>query len=116
MLESWIVIDGGIKSDISPANAPGFAADIVETTQRVDGIVLDYSVASLDKVDEILGDFHAEWVTVEEIAGTVFGFGCYVGEVFVCNGAGCWRQASQDEIESVYGVPLVIVLETSCWK
>lgn len=41
-----------LKYDISPSNAPRFAADIVQTTKRLDGIVLDYSIASLEKVDD----------------------------------------------------------------
>ena len=61
-----------LKYDISPSNAPRFAADIVQTTKRLDVIVLDYSIASLEKVDEILGRFHEEKVTVESIAGTAF--------------------------------------------
>lgn len=100
-----------LKYDIVPENAPLFAADIVAIAKSVDGVTLDYSVKSLETVDRIIGGFHEEEKTVEEIAATVFGFGCYVGEVFVKNVGATWRAASQEEIENVYGVPLILQLK-----
>lgn len=99
-----------LQYDIVPENAPRFAADIVATTRKIRRETLDYSVKSLKIVDEIIGDFHSEGVSVEDIAATVFGFGCYVGEVFVKHAAGKWRSATQEEIDNFYGVPLIVVL------
>ena len=99
-----------LKYDITPSNAPRFANDIVNTTKRVDGIILDYSVASLQKLDGILGRFHTEGVSPESIAAKVFGFGCYVGEVFVRNAGAKWRMATQEEIDTIYGVPLILMI------
>jgi len=99
-----------LKYDITPANAPRFAADIVARTKKVDGATLDYSVKSLTVVDRIIGGFHEQGKAVEEIAATVFGFGCYVGEVFVRNNGAKWRSATQEEMDNLYGVPLIVVL------
>jgi hypothetical protein len=100
-----------LKYDIVPENAPLFAADIVASAKNIDGVTLDYSVKSLEEVDRIIGRFHEQGKTVEEIAETVFGLGCYVGEVFVKNVGGSWLAATQEEIENVYGVPLIVQLK-----
>lgn len=99
-----------LKYDITPENAPLFAADIVASTKRVDGVTLDYSVKSLQNVDQIIGGFHEDGVALDDIAATVFGFGCYVGEVFVRNARATWRAATQEEINNFYGVPLILEL------
>lgn len=101
-----------LKYDILPENAPLFAADIVATAKKNNGAVLDYSVKSLAIVDRIIGDFHKQGATVEEIAESVFGYGCYVGEVFVRNAGAAWRAATDDEIENIYGVPLILELDS----
>jgi hypothetical protein len=100
-----------LKFDIIPENAPLFAADIVASAKSIDGVTLDYSVKSLEIVDRIIGGFHEEGKTVEEMAATVFGFGCYVGGVFVKNVGATWRAATQEEIENIYGVPLIVQLK-----
>jgi hypothetical protein len=99
-----------LKYDIKPKNAPRFAADIVKTAKKVEGVTLDYSVKSLKIVDKIIGRFHDERRTMDELAATVFGFGCYVGEVFVRNADAEWRAATQEEIDKIYGVPLIVEL------
>ena len=98
------------KYDITPAKAVLFADDIVKSTKRVNSSGLDYSVSSLKTVDDIIGGFHADGVTTEEIAATVFGFGCYVGEVFVRNVGAKWRLTTQEEEDTIYGVPLILTL------
>src|SRR5262249_44277577 len=66
------------------------AALAVSAALDVSGVVLDYSIGSLNRVDEILDDFRRRRVAVERIAETLFCFGCYVGEVFVRNAHGRW--------------------------
>ena len=100
-----------LKYDITPENAPLFAEDIVAVTKDVADATLDYSVESLEIVDEIIGGFHEEGVTVDDVAATIFGFGCYVGEVFVRNAGATWRAATQEEIDTLYGVPLILELD-----
>jgi hypothetical protein len=79
-----------LKYEPTAENAPRFASDIVASVARITGDVLDYSVESLTVVDRILGDMRGRGVTVDQFAETLFGFGCYVGEVFVRHAAGRW--------------------------
>jgi hypothetical protein len=65
-------------------------------------------VESLEVIDRIIGDFREEGVEVEDVAATLFSFGCYVGEVFVRETGATWRMASRQEEEEVFGVPLVL--------
>ncbi len=97
-----------LKYDIAPSNAPRFAADTVAVVEENEGVTLDYSVESLEVIDRIVGSFREEGVEVEDVAATLFSFGCYVGEVFVRNAGATWRKASQQEMEEVFGVPLVL--------
>ena len=99
-----------LKYDITPKNAPLFAGDIVTSAQEIDGVTLDYSVNSLEEVDRIIGRFHEKGLALDDIAETVFGFGCYVGEVFVKNAGATWRAATREEIDNYYGVPLILEL------
>jgi hypothetical protein len=89
-------------------NAAKFAADIVASTQRIKGVVLDYSVASLQAVDDILEQFREGGGKSGQMAETLFGFGCYVGEVFVRNAGGSWTLTAETKMAGMAGFPLVI--------
>jgi hypothetical protein len=99
-----------LKYDIIPENAARFAADIVVVAKNHFDVTLDYSVNSLAGVDRIIGGFHEEGLKLDDVAATVFGFGCYVGEIFVKHAGATWRAATQEEIENYYGVPLIVEL------
>jgi hypothetical protein len=99
-----------LKYDIVPENAPRFAADIVGVAKKHFDVTLDYSVNSLADVDQVIGGFHEEGLKLDDVAAMVFGFGCYVGEIFVRHAGATWRAATQEEIENYYGVPLIVVL------
>ena len=98
--------------EIIPQNAARFAARIVLTTRELDGIDLDYSVGSLKLVDEILeASSRHEGVTPLKIAATLFGYGCYVGEVIVRNNPGAhWSSLPDDERESSLNSGLVVMM------
>jgi hypothetical protein len=102
-----------LKYDIIPENAPRFAADMVVTAKKYFEATLDYSEDSLEEVERIVGGFHEEGLALDDVAATLFGLGCYVGEVFVRQAGGTWRAATQEEIENHYGVPLIVVLSDS---
>lgn len=72
-------------------NAARFAQGVVATARQVDGVQLDYSVASLEEVDRILGTYHDDGLDAAQVAGTVFAFGCYLGEVLVRHAGGTWQ-------------------------
>jgi len=74
----------------TPEFAPAHAQIAVDAARDIDHVTLDYSPASLAEVDRILGKFHMEGLTADQIGETVFSFGCYVGEVLVRNNTGKW--------------------------
>jgi hypothetical protein len=43
---------------------------------------------------------------------TLFHFGCYVGEVFIRNVGGVWKETEKTKMKDVAGSPLVIELFT----
>lgn len=74
----------------TPEHAARHAQIAVDAARNVDGIELDFSPASLSHVDRIIGAFHAEGLSSNQVGETVFSFGCYVGEVFVRHHEGRW--------------------------
>lgn len=96
-------------------NAPKFAADMVGLAAEISGVDLDYSVASLKAVDGIIEEMRQDGCTADQIAETLFGFGCYVGEVFVRQSGGKWRNAAETAMASFAGFPLVVQLGQECF-
>lgn len=80
----------------TPENMINHAATAVEAAAAVEGIVLDYQVASLETVDGILDGFHREQLTPEQVGETVFSLGAYVGEVVVRANDGRWVTLPED--------------------
>jgi len=97
-----------LKYEPVPPNAARFASDIAEIAKRIDGVELDYSPDSLRAVDDLIERFHAERLTPDQVGETLFGFGCYVGEVFVRTVGGRWRLAEDTPMRGFAGVQLVI--------
>lgn len=93
-----------------PENAPKFAADIVQSAAEVSGAELDYSVASLETVDAILEGLRQDGCTSQQLAETLFSFGCYVGEVFVRHAGGQWRRGAETPLAELGSFPLLIAL------
>lgn len=87
----------------TPANAGRFAEDIVAAAARLDGRDLDYSIDSLRGVDEILGSWHHGGADVGAIGESIFGFGCYVGEVLVRALGADWVELEDSEAERLGG-------------
>ena len=103
-----------LKYAPAPENAALFAGDIVESATQVSGVELDYTPDSLALVDGIFDGFRADGVTSEQLAETLFGFGCYVGEVLIRNAGGRWR-ATADEEQALAGWPIVVELGEQRW-
>lgn len=99
-----------------PENAPKFAEDVAAAAAEISGETLDYSIDSLQKVETIVESFRSDGLTVDQIAETLFGFGCYVGEVFVKNAGGTWKDPEQTPMAPFAGFPLVVQLskDTVC--
>jgi hypothetical protein len=92
-----------------PANASRFADDIVEIAQDASGVRLDFTPKSLEDLDDVVQSFADDGAEVEDVKETLFGFGCYVGEVFVRHAGGRWRAAQPGE-EASFGWPIVVQL------
>lgn len=82
----------------SPEFAAQHAQIAVDAAINVTGIALDYSPKSLKDVDAIIGGFHLEGLTANQIGETVFTFGCYAGEVFVRHNSGVWKMPSEIDL------------------
>jgi hypothetical protein len=74
----------------TPEFAKSHAEIAVSSVQRVEEITLDYSPESLAIIDKIIQQFRKDGLTPDEIAETIFTFGCYAGEVFVRNKKAVW--------------------------
>tara|TARA_R110000850_G_scaffold274404_2_gene411856 strand:+ start:354 stop:920 length:567 start_codon:yes stop_codon:yes gene_type:complete len=73
-----------------PAYAEKHAEIAINVVKNVENIELDYSPESLKVIDRIIQGFHEEGLTEEQMAETIFTFGCYAGEVFVRNRNAKW--------------------------
>ncbi|WP_262285542.1 DUF6278 family protein [Micromonospora sp. MA102] len=97
-----------------PENAARFAGDIAAAAAQVSGVQLDYTPDSLARVDTIFDGFRADGLTGEQLAETLFGFGCYVGEVLTRHAGGRWRATAEDE-RAIVGWPLLVELGEHRW-
>jgi hypothetical protein len=90
---------------------PLFASDIVKSARKVSHVTLDYTASSLHDVDAIVQSFVDDGLPVEAIGETLFGFGCYVGEVFVRTASGVWKHiADDDRLLELMGWAFVVAL------
>lgn len=94
----------------TPEYAAQHADLCVQSARDVSGVVLDYSVESLELLDDIIEGFREDGVTANQVAETLFTFGCYVGEVFVRNCNGEWRNAEDTSFSQFAGFPIVVQL------
>ncbi|MFG2250977.1 hypothetical protein [Spirillospora sp. NPDC048823] len=103
-----------LKYEPVTANAPRFAADIVQAAQDISQVRLDYTVESLDAVDGIVQGIRQDGPPIEAVAETLFGFGCYLGEVLLREGRGQWVVPVQQETELV-AFPFVVRFPDGRW-
>lgn len=91
-------------------NAAKFAEDMVGPAAEISGVDLDYSVASLEAVDNIIESMRQDGCTSDQVSGALWGFGCYVGEVFVRQAGGKWRNTAETGMADIAGFPMVVQL------
>jgi len=72
--------------------AEQFAHTIVEAARELQNVELDYSPRSITKLEAILCGLRDEGAVVDDIAETLFSFGCYLGEVIVNAIGGRWYE------------------------
>jgi hypothetical protein len=102
--------DDGVPA--TPENARVYAEFIARKAAEISGAHLDFSPGSLAEVDAIVEGFRKDGETAESIGATLFSFGCYVGEVFVRNSGGAWKNADDTPMKGVSGSPIVVELPT----
>ena len=83
--------------DLTPESAAGLAAVAVQVAALVHQVELDYSPASLDKVDARVLTFKAGGTSRDSLRKTLLVFGCYFGEVLVRHQGFSWDTASATE-------------------
>jgi len=99
-----------LKYPPTSENAPRFADEIVEAAAEINSIALNFVPISLSDVDGIIDEMREDGVTLEQVAETLFAFGCYVGEVLVRNAGGRWRDRDDTALAPCGGMPIVVEL------
>lgn len=92
------------------ANAPLFAADVIEAAAQISGAQLDYSVESLQAVDDLFEAMRRDGMTTATMGETVFLFGCYIGEVCVRATGARWVESARTEMRDITPFPIVLDL------
>jgi hypothetical protein len=75
-------------------HAAELAQRAVDAERNINGVELDYTPESLNRVDEILDSFREPGS--DAVAETIFVFGCYVGEVLVRDAGYKWVDSSPE--------------------
>jgi hypothetical protein len=79
---------GASAADQLQTQATSAAEQAVAIAKKVDGTNLDYSAESLKSVDRIVLGMRKDGTKPEQVQGTLFILGAYVGEVIVRNTKG----------------------------
>jgi hypothetical protein len=110
-------MDLNLKHPPDPEHAKDLADVCVEAAGRISGISLDYSVTSLNLVEEQLDSFAGQGLDADQIASTLFCFGCYVGEVLVRNLGGRWLRTDASKMNGLTPWPMVVQMGSGdCWN
>lgn len=95
----------------TPDNGEKFAQQFADAVKRNENVDLDYSVDTLEFVDQFLQRFSDEGLSVNDFAETIFVAGSYVGQVIIRNHNGIWiRQEEANLPEGASMMPIVVKL------
>jgi hypothetical protein len=98
----------------TPEHAVKHAQIAVDAAWNAEQIQLDFAPQSLAHVDRIIGHFHAQRLSSEQILMLVFCFGCYFGEIFVRNHGAVWKLPADTTVPAeLQPEPHVMVVEFS---
>lgn len=105
-----------LRYPASPANAALHAAIAVALARDEWDSELDYSAASLERLDGEIDTLREAGEDAEAAAEALFVFGCYLGEVLVRELGGAWVETARSALRGVSPWPMVVVLpDGSCW-
>lgn len=93
----------------STGNAAEIAAMAVPVVEENYGVALDYSPASLKRLDVIIDDLRRDQ-RFEALQTLLFSIGCYVGEVLVRHAGGRWRTTQELGMGVVASAPIAIAM------
>lgn len=97
------------KKEITPELAPDLAQRFVDFMKSIEGIDLDYSVESLELVDDIIEGMRRDGLTVDDRYLTLLIAGCYIGEVLVRHHQLRWVKTKDSSYAKLPGdTPIVI--------
>jgi hypothetical protein len=105
-----------LKFPASAENAVEHARLAVKAVREEFDSELDFSPASLDRLDGHIEALREEGWTAEDSAELLFVLGCYVGQVFVRTLRGKWVDTARSPLAGVSPWPMVVVLPNgSAW-
>jgi hypothetical protein len=91
----------------SPANAAEIAGMALPVVEQNYGVALDFSPASLKRLDAIVDDLRRDQ-RFEAVQTLLFSMGCYVGEVLVRHAGGRWRTTEELGMGKVASSPIAV--------
>jgi len=91
----------------SPSNAADIAGMALPVVEQNYGVALDYSPASLKRLDAIVDDLRRDQ-RFEAVQTLLFSMGCYVGEVLVRHAGGRWRTTEDLGMGKVASSPIAV--------
>jgi hypothetical protein len=99
-----------LRFPASPENALDHAQLAVEASWEENEVDLDYSPASLERLDEQIEGLREQGLTGEDVAEALFVFGCYLGQVMIQALGGRWVATARSPLRDLSPWPMVVVL------
>jgi hypothetical protein len=87
----------GDSLGLSPVQAQKFAVAAVQILQKLRGVTLDFTPASLQEIDRFVLKLRDEGSKPETVNNLIVALGCYVGEVMVRNLDFVWAMPNEQE-------------------
>jgi hypothetical protein len=99
-----------LRFPASPENALDHAQLAVEASWEENEVDLDYSPASLERLDDQIEGLREQGLTGEDVAEALFVFGCYLGQVMIQGLGGRWVATARSPLRDLSPWPMVVVL------
>lgn len=101
-----------MRLDIAPgvSTVKDYAQDAVRTMQKVYGIQLDHSLASLAHIDRVLREWRDGGAPLEAVTKSLYALGSYAGEVVRETAHGRWLEPPKESYGELDGLFLYVRL------
>jgi hypothetical protein len=105
-----------LKFPATPDNARDHAELAVKVAGEEYGTELDFTPASLERLDDEIESLREDGLDGEGAAEALFVFGCYLGEVMVRQLQGAWVATARSPLKDLSPWPMVVTLpDGSAW-